>query len=171
VPVADEPATPEGRLIRRYRLRQSPELPIPKLAARLGWSKEKQGAIERGRTTRQPAYPISDDDLARIAVEIAIPAAELERIGRAEAAEILRGTPGAVPEPAAAPDPATLAAVDELFAALIKDRPDRNVLEFLWRGQDGDGNPKPLAERVRSVADWAADGQRDADADGSRLTG
>jgi len=50
-----------------------------------------------------------------------------------------------------------LAAVDKSFAALIAGRPDREVLELMWRLPDGDGTLLPLAERVRFVVGWAAD--------------
>jgi hypothetical protein len=45
-----------------------------------------------------------------------------------------------------------VAAVDKSFAELIAGRRDREVLELLWRGMDGDGRLLPLAVRARNAA-------------------
>jgi transcriptional regulator with XRE-family HTH domain len=159
--VRDEPTTPEGRLIRRYRKRQSPEPTIPVLAERLGWSEGKTGAVERGHTSRNPDFRPDANDLAHVAAELRIPPIELDGIGRDDAAAILRAMTGAPAEPAPEAAPEILAALDALVSLLIRERErhgaspnDRATIEFIWDGTDGNLNPKPLADRVRDVIGW-----------------
>ena len=159
------PLTPEGHLIRDARKRK--RLRMDELARKVGVSKEKLGYMERGYDDDRKPYAYEDDAaLARIAAETGIPAAELERTGHPGAAELLRSFPVPPQEPAPSvlsPDAAALGS--RLFALLIADRPDREVLEFLLRGE------KPLADRVQAAIDWLEDRPASARAERARETG
>jgi transcriptional regulator with XRE-family HTH domain len=164
VPVPDIPTTPEGRLIRDWRERQS-EMSIPELARRLGFSETKMGAIDRGHTSRQPDRHPTATDMARIAAELRIPPAELDKAaGETEtersyqvltrAAEILRASPA---EPASGiitvPDTSQeLRDMEILIGSLLgildPAYSRAEVLRLLWRDQDGEGGERPRAERV-----------------------
>lgn len=155
----DEPTTPEGRLIRRYRKRQSPEPSLEELAARLGWSDGKLGAIERGHTTRNPDRHPSVHDLARLAAELGIPASELGKAadGAPELSrQVLTGAAEILRADAPEPEPAT-SDLDRLVEAIAKARPGDDTIRFLWRQTDGEGRLRPAAERVDLVVNWLAD--------------
>lgn len=153
--VSDTPsATPEGRLI-RYRMGQAkPKLSDAKLAARLGWGRDKVNMAATGRTrTRRGKkdYHPSDADLVLIARELGITPEELERAGRPEAAQRLREEPHVRAVEADAPD------FDRLFRALTAGRPDAETLWYLAHATDGEGRLRPFAERVDLVVNWLAD--------------
>jgi hypothetical protein len=158
---------------------------ITNLSIRLGWSETKTGAIDRGHTSRIPDRHPSAIDMARIAAVLGIPPGELDKAasevtGSAKsaalsrqaltgAAEILRADaaePPSVPD-AAVLTPELIARGDELFEVLVKDRPDREFLEFLWRGTKN-GQPKSLMERMEGVIAWISDHSR---REGARETG
>lgn len=162
------PTTPEGRLIRDRRQLLSPEPTMEEIAAKLGWSKEKFGDIERGHgrsrngNTPREIHPTAAD-LARIAAELGITPQELEEAGRPDAAELLPGLGGGSSE--FGPD--VLALFDKLFDVLTEGRRDYEVLHFLYRSLDGEGRLKPLPARVQNVMDWIRrDSARDREAEG-----
>jgi transcriptional regulator with XRE-family HTH domain len=155
--VLTDPETPEARLGRVVRAaRKRMRLSIEKGAEAVGLSKETLGYIERARNNRGGVYETSDATLAQVAAGFRIPAGELDRIGRAEAAALLRAFP---PSPEAMPrglDADTTAALDRMFGALIRDkRPsEAEALRYLWHDIDDEARLLPLAGRARKVAAW-----------------
>jgi transcriptional regulator with XRE-family HTH domain len=155
--VSDDPATPEGRLIRDWRSRQSPKMSIPELARRLGWSDTKMHALDLGRTSRVAERHPSAGDMARIAAELRIPPEELGKTAAAaeiprsvqvltQAAEILRSNPAG--PPAVLGTAREIADMADLIGLLIPAHPRADLLALLWRDEDGEGGPRPVAERV-----------------------
>jgi hypothetical protein len=167
-----KPTTAEGNLLRVRR--EMLGLTAERASEGTPIGRSKWGDVERGRTRAARGRPAEEwharkADVAIMATRLGVTPDELRQAGRADAAEILeRETAGrarTIPQPFAPAPIADAGVVDQLFAALTASRPDREVLEFLWRALDGDGNLKPLAERVRSVADWADGGRRSRSAE------
>ncbi|MEU8196376.1 helix-turn-helix transcriptional regulator [Microbispora amethystogenes] len=86
--------TPEGRLIRRVRESLRPRLPVAAAAERAGVGEATWGNTERGYRTMgrnsppQPFRP-SAQSLAHMAHAIGLTPADLEEVGREDAAVIL----------------------------------------------------------------------------------
>lgn len=168
---AVEPGTPEGQLIRAARKRK--RLSMAQAAGVLGMSAEKIGYIERGYNKLRVPYVVSDSDFAEIAAKLGIPAEELERVNRAEAAVLLRGFPA--PPPEARPfDTDTAAALDRMFEAILNRaalRPIRPAeaenLRNRWHELDGELRLLPLADRARGVARWIEENPAQPQADGN----
>jgi hypothetical protein len=120
-------------------------------AETVGLSTETLGYIERARNNRGRVYQTTDNLLVCVAAGFRIPAAELEEIGRDEAARMLESLPA---EPAIA-DADLLAAADDMFDALAGGRADADVIRRLWyRSFDAEARLKPLEVRMREVAAW-----------------
>lgn len=88
------PPTPEGQLIRRVRESLRPRLPVAAAAERAGVGEATWGNTERGYRTMgrgappQPFRP-SAQTLAHMAHAIGLTPADLEEVGREDAATIL----------------------------------------------------------------------------------
>lgn len=103
-PTPTPPApTPEGALIRRVRESLRPRLSIPAAAKLAEVSEATWGNIERGyRTTKggQDPTPVvgTSATVAHMAYAVGITPADLERVGRADAAAVLTEMQGPTPE-------------------------------------------------------------------------
>jgi transcriptional regulator with XRE-family HTH domain len=170
-----KPTTAEGELIRERR--ELLGLTVGQACEGTPLGRNKWGDVERGRTRARQGLPAAEwhapaPVVAIMAARLDVSPAELAQAHRDDAARILERE-AAHPSPVrAAPQahglgPDILVIVlDKLFAALIRDRPDREVLEFLWRDIDGEANLRPLGERMQSVVDWIDDRRgRRAEAD------
>jgi hypothetical protein len=153
--VSDKSDTPEGQLIRDRRHLMSPEPNLEEMGARFGWSGGKWGNIERGRARARNGHPgrvhhPTAADLARIAAEMGISPEELEGASRKDAAGVLRGIlGGSIP----AREDTSHDSCDELIGKLLPYHPRGEVLELLWRMEDGDAGPRDRRERVRLMLD------------------
>ncbi len=172
---SSKPTTHEGDLLRERR--ELLGLTVEQACEGTPLGRNKWGDVERGRTRARKGLPPAEwhapaPVVAIMAARLGVPPADLAQAERDDAARILERE-AAHPSPARAvptagalgPDILVLV-LDKLFAALIRDRRDREVLEFLWRDIDGEGNLRPLAGRMQSVIDWIDDrGVRQAEAD------
>lgn len=99
-PAADLPApTPEGALIRRVRESLRPRLSIPAAAQLAEVSEATWGNVERGYRTKkggQEPVPVagSSATIAHMAYALGIVPADLEKVGRTDAAAVLREMQG-----------------------------------------------------------------------------
>ena len=156
----EEPSTPEGRLIRAYREGKEPAPTIGEVAGRLGWSSDKLGKIERGHTRTRNGKPprehhAGDADLVRVAAVLGIPAEDLDRAGRTEAADLLRARSDAGPEHGDGADDELTSLLVRLVEAFLRDRADQNILRYFWDGQhDADGQQRPREDCVRMMIGW-----------------
>jgi transcriptional regulator with XRE-family HTH domain len=161
-----KPTTTEGDLLRERR--ELLGLTVEQACEGTPLGRNKWGDVERGRTRARKGLPAAvwhapAPVVAIMAARLGVLPAELTQADRADAARILEReaahpTPvRAVPTAHALGQDVVALVLDKLFAALIRDRPDSEVLEFLWRDIDGEGNLRPIGERMQSVVDWLDD--------------
>ena len=142
-----------GAIIRAARLRATPKLSIEAAAIRAGMSTSHWSAVERGKAMSY-GNPVNvpPETIARM-LSVLPPLtgderSAMEQARPGDAAEILAGItaqPGA---------PVGAGASDRLIERLIADRPDREVLEFLWRELGPDGKLAPRDRREQRVFEW-----------------
>jgi len=129
-----------GALLRAARDRAVPKITQRGAAAAIGMNPDYWGQVERG-DAQAPAAT-----LARMFSVVPVTGDHkeaLERL-RPEVAQALASTPA----------PSSAGEEDRLIGKLIADRPDHEVLEFIW-GELGDGGRlAPRERRVRRVFEW-----------------